>query len=105
MRQSNAFEDWPDYVQQVFLAVGKAMASRQLHPEDLDAIPTEVGTVVPGHLVRVVHVSGAQLGKRKGRYKFTIEGPRISGAWAFQSGELQRLSLAALESSAPTKSV
>jgi hypothetical protein len=47
------------------------------------------------HQVVIEHISGKELGSRKGRYRITVEGPIFGGQWGFQSGQLEKLSRAA----------
>ena len=82
---------WPDHLRQVFVAIGVAMRSARLYPEDLATIPQGEGAILPDHAVTVNHVSGSEAKQRKGRYVIMIDGPRFGGRWTFSSGQLERL--------------
>jgi hypothetical protein len=84
---------WPDHVRRVFIAVGAAMRSNKLYPEDLSLIPQGAGAILPDHVVTVVHVSAKGLKKRRGQYVIRIRGPRLGGEWRFASRQLERLAL------------
>jgi hypothetical protein len=83
---------WPEHARSVFAAIGRAMGHKRLVPETLPLVPSSFGSVLPGHLVRVIHVPGKLIGRRKGHYLFEIEGPVFAGRWGpFPSGKLEKL--------------
>jgi hypothetical protein len=57
--------------------------------------------IIPDHTTSIRHVSGKELGRRKGLYQIIITGPGLSGTWNFFSGELEDLALAAFNSANP----
>jgi len=71
------------------------MGAGRLHPENLKSIPAEHGAILSDHTVRIAHVAGSALGRRKGRYEIEIIGPRCFGKWIFASGQLEKLARAA----------
>ena len=86
---------WPLHVQKMFSAIGRVMDEKRLRPETLVGIPTGFGSILPDHQVNIEHISGEHLGRRKGHYVLTVEGPIFAGRWRFMSGKLEKLSLAA----------
>lgn len=81
-------------MQKMFLAIGKAMDGKRLHPDVLKRLPQGFGSILPENQVTVRHVSGKELGRRKGHYIITVDGPQ-GGKWMFHSGDLEKLSRAA----------
>jgi hypothetical protein len=88
MTQLLSFEAWPEHMHPVFVAIGRAMGPVQLNPQQLADIPFGVGAILPEHDVRIKHVPGSAIGRRKGYYEIEIKGPRVDGRWVFASGEL-----------------
>jgi hypothetical protein len=86
---------WPPHVQITFAAIGRAMDGKRLYPHTLRSIPNAFGSILPGHQVTISHVSGTELGRRKGYYAILVEGPAFGGRWMFFSGRLERLAKAA----------
>jgi hypothetical protein len=86
---------WPPHVRAIFAAIGKAMGDKRLHPDTLKSISRASGSILSGHQVIVEHVPGKDIGRRKGRYQITVEGPAFGGRWHFWSGKLEKLSRAA----------
>jgi hypothetical protein len=82
---------WPNHVQAVFAAIGRAMVRGQLYPGTLAALPTAFGTILPDYQVSITHRSGRELGRRKGDYVLLITGPIFEGQWHFAPGKLERL--------------
>jgi hypothetical protein len=74
-------EWWPTQLQAVFAAIGAAMGGKRLTPETLQSVQ------LPDNRFSVGHVSGNEIGRRKGYYLITIKG----GQWKFTSGRLERL--------------
>jgi len=89
------FQWWPDHVQATFTVIGRAMGGKRLSPETLHSVPSTFGSVLPGHQVAISHVSGKELGRRKGHYRLLVDGPAFAGRWKFSSGKLERLSRSA----------
>ncbi len=89
------FQWWPAHVQTVFTAIGQAMGEKRLNPQTLRSVPSAVGGILPGHQVTIRHVSGKELGRRKGHYLLIIDGPIFAGSWRFFSGNLETLSRSA----------
>lgn len=48
------------------------------------------GAIIPDHVLELTHISGKALNQRKGQYRITIDGPRLSGRWIFSSGDLEK---------------
>jgi hypothetical protein len=86
---------WPPHVQAILAAIGQAMGDKRLYPETLKSIPSAFGSILSGHQVIIEHISGKELGHRKGRYRITVEGPVFAGGWGFRSGDLEKLARAA----------
>lgn len=82
---------WPDHLQCVFAAVGKAMGDRRLVPAMLASIPDDRGRVVAGHQLAIRYVTGKRSGPRAGHYIVTLLGPRINASWRFRPIELEQL--------------
>ncbi len=90
-RPLTPFAEWPPHVRTIFEAVGRVMTTPRLYPETLELLPPDAGEILPGHEVHVVHISGKQLGGRKGLYEITVVGHLYEGRWRFSSGELEKL--------------
>jgi len=73
------------------------MNGGRLVPQMLDAVLQDFGAILPNHKVTISHVSGSEIGRRRGRYSVTIDGPRFTGRWTFASGELECVSREAAE--------
>jgi hypothetical protein len=86
---------WPPHVQAILVAIGQAMGDKRLYPKTLKSIPSAFGSILSGHQVIIEHISGKELGHRKGRYRITVEGPVFAGGWGFRSGDLEKLARAA----------
>jgi hypothetical protein len=82
---------WPDYLQCVFAAVGRAMGDRRLVPDMLASISDDRGRVVAGHRLAIQYITGKRSGPRVGHYILTMEGPRINACWKFRPAELEEL--------------
>jgi hypothetical protein len=80
-------EWWPKQLQEVFAAIGIAMAGKRLRPEMLSNVPLSSDRAV------ISHVSGKEIGQRKGYYVIEID----RGRWKFMSGQLERLARAAVD--------
>lgn len=80
----------------VLHAIGLAMKGKRLNPRTLEDLPVGSGAIIPDHVADVIHVSGKQLNQRKGHYRITIDGPRLSGRWIFSSGDLEKAAQEAL---------
>jgi hypothetical protein len=89
---------WPDYLQCVFAAVGKAIGDRRLMPEMLASISDDRGRVVAGHRITIQYVAGKRSGPRAGRYILTIQGQRINACWRFRPIELEQLARSVTQS-------
>lgn len=74
----------------VLRAIGFAMRGKRWTPKILEDIPGGKGAIIPDHVAEVIHVSGKELNQRKGQYRITIDGPRLSGRWVFSSGHLEK---------------
>ena len=68
-------------MREIFAAIGAVMGDKQLRPDMLESIRCTDPDFT------VSHVSGAELGTRKGMYYIACKG----GSWQFTSGELQKL--------------
>jgi hypothetical protein len=79
---------WPSHVQRAFANPGQVLGSPQLNPLVLDRVSREG---LPGHQIIFSHVSGQELGTRKGFYLLEISGPLYAGKWRFSSGQLEKL--------------
>jgi hypothetical protein len=77
---------WPTQLQEIFAAIGRAMAGKRLTPATLQLVK------LPDEQFKISHVSGAELGQKKGRYQISM----VGGCWTFQSGALEKLSSAAV---------
>jgi hypothetical protein len=93
------FGRWPQHVQAIFIAVGRAMNEKRLYPKTVQLVPNGPNAILPGHRVFIRHVSGKELGRRKGYYIVTVDGPIFGGKWSFQPGKLERLSRSAASAS------
>ncbi|MCO5965495.1 hypothetical protein [Sinorhizobium meliloti] len=83
--------DWEStQVHQVLILLGKELNGRRLHPTLLRGFESRMD-IIADHITIIRHIPGEQLGRRKGFYQITIEGPRVSGTWNFFSGELEDL--------------
>ncbi|RVP15560.1 hypothetical protein CN085_10730 [Sinorhizobium meliloti] len=83
--------DWEStQVHQVLIVLGKELNGRRLHPTLLRGFESRTD-IIADHITIIRHIPGEQLGRRKGFYQITIEGPRVSGTWNFFSGELEDL--------------
>jgi hypothetical protein len=97
LRAKQAFKErenldwWPSHVQAVLTAVGQAMAGKRLSPDILRHLSEGSDSILPKHLVRLVHLSGKEVDRRKGHYELHIEGPAYAGRWLFTSGQLEKL--------------
>jgi hypothetical protein len=94
-------EWWPLHVQVILAAIGRAMGEQRLRPEHLLLLPGDLGSILPGHRVTVRHVSGKELGRRKGHYVVVVGGPVYAGNWRFLSGKLEKLARAASKQPLP----
>ncbi|HEY7297138.1 MAG TPA: hypothetical protein VH684_04300 [Xanthobacteraceae bacterium] len=94
-------EWWPLHVQVIVAAIGAATGEQRLRPEHLRLLPSGFGRILPGHEVTFRHVSGKELGTRKGHYLVLVDGPVYAGSWRFQSGKLEKLARAAAKKSVP----
>lgn len=92
---------WPVDLIKVFAALGNAMGEHQLRPEILERLSGQDGTIVESHTVKIAHVSGVEIGQRRGCYIIELQGVRWvdGGRWTFVSGDLEKLSRAASSSS------
>lgn len=99
--QNKPFDEWPEHVKVVLVAIGQVMGTRQdLHPNYLEAIPSEFGSILPNHSVKVLHFKkGAREVGELSHYKIEIRGPRYDGDWKFRPGELARVAKQAVASS------
>jgi hypothetical protein len=95
MKRSTVPNDWPEHLRAVLEVIGTAMGEKRLHPDLLKKIAMHHGDIIPGHLVMVRHLSGAEALPAGNRYEIVIEGPRYIGTWPFRSGELEQLARAA----------
>jgi len=88
---------WPIDLIRVFAAIGRAMGDQQLRPEMVDTLPNWNGAIIEDHMVKITHISGRDIGQKRGRYIIEIQGVRWldGGRWTFASGELETLSRAA----------
>ncbi|RVE84751.1 hypothetical protein [Sinorhizobium meliloti] len=83
--------DWKfTQVHTVLIALGRELGGRRLHPSLLRGFESRTD-IIADHVSSVRHIRGEDLGRRKGFYQITIEGPRFSGTWNFFSGELEDL--------------
>jgi hypothetical protein len=80
-------EWWPRQLREIFAAIGNVMADKRLRPEMLKEAR------LPDSQFTVSHVSGSEIGQRKGYYLIATKG----GQWKLQSGMLERLSRSAAE--------
>jgi len=94
MKRYDGSEWWPNHGQKMFAAIGKAMEGKRLVPETLKNLPDGFGTILPSNQFTVRHVSGKEVGHRKGHYIINVDGP-LAGQWKFFSGELEKLARAA----------
>lgn len=79
---------WPSHVQKALANLGQALGPTRLVPAVLARVSSEG---LPGHQIRFGHLSGKELGQRKGIYTLEITGPVYAGRWSFPSGTLQKL--------------
>jgi hypothetical protein len=84
---------WPDDMIAVFAALGRAIGEQQLRPESIARLPQGSGAIVEGHVVKITHRAGRELGEKRGRYTIEIRGARWldGGEWTFLSGHLEGL--------------
>ncbi|RVG52477.1 hypothetical protein [Sinorhizobium meliloti] len=83
--------DWKfTQVHPVLIALGRELGGRRLHPSLLRGFESRTD-IIADHVSSIRHIRGEDLGRRKGFYQITIEGPRFSGTWNFFSGELEDL--------------
>jgi hypothetical protein len=94
MKRDTNPDHWPDYLRLVFVAIGKAMGGKRLHPGVLHRVPAGRGAILADQQVTIEHLSSAAAGAAGNRYEITIKGPRILGGWSFRSGELEELASA-----------
>lgn len=87
-------DHWPEHLRPVFVAIGKAMDGKRLHPRVLQSVPIGMGAILADHQVTIKHLFGAAAGAAGNRYEIAIQGPRILGGWSFRSGELEELARA-----------
>jgi hypothetical protein len=83
----NDLEWWPRQLREIFAAIGGVMAGKRLRPEMLNDVR------LPDSQFTISHVSGKEIGQRKGYYLIAMKG----GQWTLQSGMLERLSRSAAE--------
>lgn len=83
--------DWKfTQVHPVLIALGRELGGQRLHPSLLRGFESRTD-IIADHVSSIRHIRGEDLGRRKGFYQITIEGPRFSGTWNFFSGELEDL--------------
>ncbi|HZC96978.1 MAG TPA: hypothetical protein VE267_12765 [Bradyrhizobium sp.] len=83
---------WPSHVRRAFANLGQILGPQQINPQILDRVSSEG---LPGHQIIFGHLSGKELGARKGMYTLEITGPIYAGQWRFPSGLLENLARAA----------
>jgi hypothetical protein len=91
MKRQTTLVYWPTFLHPIFLSIGLAKNGRQLHPNVLKDLPKIDSDLLDGHTTGVEHIT-AEAGEYGGNhYQVRIAGPRITGEWAFRSGELANL--------------
>jgi hypothetical protein len=94
--EAGELEWWPSHVRRAFANLGQVLGPGQLNPAVLEQVSREG---LPNHQIIFGHVSGKELGTRKGMYTLKINGPIFAGEWRFPSGFLERLARAAAKQS------
>jgi hypothetical protein len=97
--ERRTLEWWPEFVREMFAAIGAALNCRPLDPD----VDYNIAASWPEHRIEITYASAKDLEEEfgghhgDGTYLVEIHGPRFGGArWEFQQEDLDALVAAAL---------